>query len=112
MEGGVFFDFKALLDTGSSGSLISPDVSERLQAIPAGTGTYQTASGDIFSTDIYKVLVNIVVNTKLKQTREHQMHLTVLELPKIQPDFDVVLGMDVLSNFRITIQGDLLIAHI
>lgn len=100
------FLFQALLDTGAQGTLISPKVVEQTGLKPISYTYIMPASGSPVRTRKYRTDVGLNIGESgTMRVRVGEM-LEVAELP-FQPDnFDVLLGMDYLTNFHITMYDD------
>ena len=101
--------FRALVDTGATVTCISPNVVKQLQLAPTGRARLAVASGQTVPVLQYHARVDIpIVYTQAvpggaRQDSLRGNQLTVVGLI-YQPDgYDVLLGMDLLGEFHITI---------
>ena len=100
--------FNALLDTGAQVTAISPKVVQSLQLVPTGPLSLTVASGDPVDTFQYRARVDIPIDYNAIHSSGPQRflmgnQLSVAGLP-YQPDgYDVLLGMDLIGVFHITI---------
>ncbi|MGR3984659.1 MAG: retroviral-like aspartic protease family protein [Gammaproteobacteria bacterium] len=105
--------YAALVDTGAMSSCISPKVVESLGLVSEGLRTVRTASGKI-DVRLYHVDLHILVGMLSGVEREGGGEVrysvfskTKLEVSEIaQPQsFDVLVGMDVLSECSLFVSG-------
>lgn len=97
------------MDTGAQITLVSPRVVEQLGAISIDVGEFISANAQIQETREYWLNISIPIS-EVTSTPEGDVllnlprgeHLSVLELPYNPPNYDVLLGMDVLKRFHIT----------
>lgn len=119
---------RALIDTGASNTCISQECAEELGLIPIAMENLTTAS-DVCQVNVYKVDIAIPVaittlqpvkkkdgKTSIEQVvirEDNWAHLQhkVHSVPSIGKDrgFDVILGMDILSQMHITILNNRII---
>ena len=97
--------FPALVDTGAQVTMISRNVVETLGADPVGKSVVSTVSGDRVETLRYRLGIYITVGLGHSGTFSSGMDLDVLLLPFDPPNFDVLLGMDLLTGFHATMHG-------
>ena len=102
-----------LFDTGAQCSLISPKVVSELQLVTIGDRSITPAHGKAVPTRRYRVRLDIPVASMRSIpggglepfTDLWGLELEVVELP-YQPDaYDVLMGMDFIAKWHITIQG-------
>lgn len=105
--------FVALIDTGSQGTLISPAVVKKLNPVPIDTGGFTVANGQSVKANKYHLRIAIPIETITKSPKVvnrdlviRGLNLDVLELPYQPPDYDILLGMDFLQRFHITLFGN------
>lgn len=112
---------RALIDTGASRTCIAQECADELGLISIGKAIINTASGDC-EVHNYKIDLAIPVTTAILQPIEkedgqrsmesvvigethwaHAQH-TINSIPAVEKDrgFDVILGMDILSQMHIT----------
>ena len=95
--------FRALLDTGAQGTLISPNVA-KVGLVPTGFKEIVPASGETIPVLKYRAGIGIPISEgAVRDIRGTE--LDVAELPYQPPDYDVLLGMDFLTNLHVTIYG-------
>lgn len=94
----------ALVDTGAQISLVSPKVISDVMAIPIGVGAYTAANGQTQEADEYLLGIDIPIQLgDDESTYARGMTLRVLEVPALhQEGYEVILGMDCLGLFHIT----------
>ncbi len=104
-------NYRGLIDTGATGTLVSPQVIDELQVPAYGKTQYITANGQVQPTDMYVLSVSLRFPTDDDPNNDafFQMPfvLRVLNLGSLNPKYDVLLGMDFLSQFHIELDGDL-----
>lgn len=106
--------FAALMDTGSQATLISPAVVEKLKPIPIGISGFVSANGQSVGANKYRIGIGIPITTISNKTSDAATentvvsgaNLDVLELPYQPPNYDILLGVDFLNNFHITLFGN------
>lgn len=94
--GGEVISAMALFDTGAAGSAISPALAERLNLSPSGKGIIHEAGREPLSVPFFHVHV-IVPGIG------SWMELDVAGLKSIARPHDILIGRDVLSHFRFSI---------
>ena len=102
-------EFTALVDTGATHSMISGQVVQGLNLATVGTDTFMPANGEPTSTTLHSVALAVPVASEPHEmlpsveTRTFSIRdgVVVLKMPKPLEGFDVVIGMDVLMDFRI-----------
>ena len=107
--------FRALLDTGATITSVSPKVVETLGLAPVSwhpvTGVHGTIDTATCAINITVPITEMVPDpddktTQALQTFSRGAHLEVAAL-KIEPEtFDVLLGMDLLEDFHLTVHAD------
>ena len=102
--------FDALVDTGATKSMISQDVVQRLKLPIKGVDNFMPATGVLTMTILHNVALAIPTETVPLDSDVDDAHVTrftiredllVLKMPKPIEGFDVIIGMDVLMDFRI-----------
>ena len=109
--------YLALFDTGAQVTVISPKVVSEIGLQPVQPAEIVPASGVPIQTQGYKVRIDIPIGTgqalpggKVEQTLDYRgLDLDVAELPYQPNDYDVILGMDFISAFHVTMNGDMYI---
>jgi predicted aspartyl protease len=105
--------FVALIDTGSQGTLVSPEVVTKLNPIPIGISGFTVANGQSVDANKYRIGIAIPIE-RITQSSNiinrdiviSGLNLDVLELPYRPPNYDILLGMDFLQGFHITLFGN------
>ena len=101
--------FAALVDTGATMTAITSRLAAQIGVAPVGRGSFLPASGEPVDTNLFGLHLAIPVDTPTDEGEVHTFAvggpLVVFELPYQPPDHDVLLGMDVLANFHITMHG-------
>ena len=109
------YSFNALLDTGAQITAISPNVVEKLGLVPIGTLGLTVASGQTVPTFQYRARVDIPIQyAQAVPEGGSDSFVTGKELLvaglTYEPDgYDVLLGMDLLGIFHVTIYGNRII---
>ena len=101
---------KSLFDTGAQTTCISPKIIERLGLQDIGIGYFETASGAIIETLRYHVRLEIPIVLDIERrdgiTQREVVSsgkgVTTLALTHSPSEYDLILGMDFISNFHIT----------
>ena len=102
--------WSALVDTGAQCSMVSANVVEALQVASTGISGFMAANGQTQSTPVFDlhIAVPVTVTATAADGSTSQTvfaggrTLGVLLLPFNPPDFNVLLGMDLLTQFHIT----------
>ncbi|MCY4674315.1 MAG: retropepsin-like aspartic protease [Bacteroidetes bacterium] len=97
--------FKALLDTGAQRTLVSPKIVKDLGLIPIAPASVRAVSGGVVDTKEYRMNVSIPIQLGNNAVFDKGSSMNVLLLPYQPKDYDVLLGMDFLSGFHITLFG-------
>lgn len=101
--------FAALVDTGATITAVTSRLADQVGATPVGRRSFIPASGEPVETNLFGLHLSIPVDTPIDEGNVHTFAvggpLVVMELPYQPPDYDVLLGMDVLANFHITMHG-------
>ena len=101
--------FMALVDTGATMTAVTSRLVEQVGVAPVGRSSFVPASGEPVETDLFGLHLAIPVDTPTDAGDLHTFAvggpLVVFELPYQPLDYDVLLGMDVLSMFHITMHG-------
>lgn len=103
----------ALLDTGAQRTCISPNVVESLSLFPTEPAGLTVASGETIPTHLYEARVDLPIQYTLSSGGTQSFlkggTLEVLGLPYRPDDYDVLLGMDLIRHFHITLYNGALI---
>lgn len=105
--------FAALLDTGAQKTCLSPRIPQTLGLIQIGIGTMVPASGQSINVPKYHIRIDIPIatNVQLKGGGQYRSaylqgkNMDVFQLPFQPSNYDVLLGMDFISLFHITLFG-------
>lgn len=108
--------FRALLDTGATVSAVSQNVVDTLHLTPAG---WQTVTGVHGTSDLptYAISLGVPITERVVGPHGEFDHtfsrgrdlMTVTPMTSRPSTFDVLLGMDLLEGFHLTIYSDLFI---
>lgn len=99
--------YKALLDTGAQRTAISPRVAKDLNLMPIGPWKILVASGQVINTVRYQARVDIPIDINIANPPKVESFLygseLIIGLLPYQPaECDVILGMDFIRLFHIT----------
>ena len=105
--------YQALLDTGSQGTMISKKVVDGVGLQAIGHQQIIPVTGDPFDTEKYRIRLDIPIGSRIKkpdggigmQPTLRGMDMEVALLPYEPTNHDVLLGMDLLSGFHLTLYG-------
>lgn len=109
-----------LVDTGAQCTLITERVTRSLGAAPVDRSGFVAANGQLTHTKVYVLHIALPIQVRrmqedgsLTKPVEHAgMALEVMSLPWQPPDYDLILGMDFLANFHITMwNGQFIISN-
>jgi hypothetical protein len=92
------------LDTGTSITSIAATVLQQLGLASSAAGTTQTASGAV-GVNLFTVSLSITDPAQPGSPWLTQADLLVMELVTILPDADVLIGLDVLLEFKLALDG-------
>jgi hypothetical protein len=95
---------RGLLDTGSNPSAVAPWVIQQLAITPATSGRTQTAAG-LTQVDLYEVSLSITDPTRPSSPMLTHRSLLVSELRVTLQDTDVLIGLDVLLQCKLMLDG-------
>lgn len=107
-----FGGFKALLDTGATKSGISVRLIEQLGLKNNGEWVDMVGVHGPASVPLYNVSLAIPISENPNQTHfkgDHSLEVAELALDTDKAGFDVLLGMDFLASFHLTIYGQIFI---
>jgi len=96
---------KALIDTGATDTNITPEAANKLNLVPVGGRQINHADGtSLRPYYLFKVGFLSDANDQTKMLVP-DIPIEGIELPNNQFQFDVLLGMDVLSQGQLTVTG-------
>ena len=94
--------YDALLDTGAQSTLVSQKVVDELGFIPIGSDSIRTVEGNVVTTKKYYINVGILVQFGSNDIVGTGYTINMASLPFQPANFDVLLGMDLISRFHMT----------
>lgn len=101
--------FPALIDTGSTNTGVTKRVVDALGAEQIGVEEIWDANGEMRETPSYRIVVGIPIITPLDSGETHTYvsgeNLIVDLISDQVDDVDIILGMDLLQRFHITVYG-------
>ena len=99
--------FDALVDTGAQRTFVSSNVVEQISAIPIDIASFVPANGQSQETEVFRLLISIPYpqDGQSSMTFMTGSEFSVMRLPFRPHNFDVLLGMDFLSQFHISMFG-------
>ena len=108
---------RALVDTGAQRTMVSANVVEVLQVASTGIGGFMAANGQAQTTPVFDlhIAVPVTVTATAADGSTSQTvfaggrNLEVFLLPFDPADFYVLLGMDLLTQFHITMYNGTLV---
>lgn len=95
---------QGLLDTGSSVTAVAPWVLKRLGVASKGIGSTQTASGQA-TVNLFYVSFGMLPLGQQHSPSFTLPSILVTELPVALPDGDVLIGLNVLLECKLTLDG-------
>ncbi len=113
----TYHSYQALLDTGAQMTLVTEKVESEVGLVPIGSLNITVADGNTINTNKYMVRLGIPISNFVRLpggTIGHQnvmrgSNLEVGELPYNPANHDVLVGMDFIHHFHITLYSDNLI---
>jgi hypothetical protein len=93
-----------VIDTGSTVTCVATDVIQRLGLPPAGRNTTRTASGSV-PVRLFRVSLSIPPAGNLPGAMLTREDLIVMELADPIPDVEVLIGLDILLDCRLLLDG-------
>ncbi len=96
--------YRALLDTGAQSTMISPKVVKEAGLKAIGYANIVPVTGEPTRTPRYRIDLSIPI-TQGSATLLSGSELEVAQLPFQPGNFDILLGMDFLMNFHLTMYG-------
>jgi hypothetical protein len=97
-------DAKALIDTASNVSGVSPAIVRQLGLTPVGPPTTTTGIGGTFSVQLYRASLQLRDAGIPTLPMFTNPSLLVMELPP-GPSYNVLIGMDVLTQCKLIVDG-------
>jgi len=94
--------FTALVDTGAQATMISAKVAQALGTTPVGRRTIVSLGGAPGETPVYRLKISVGSSTSGTFCACKELYVQLL--PADPPNFDVLLGMDILALSHITMQ--------
>ena len=105
--------YVALLDTGAQRSMISPRVVSEVGLDSVGLTDIQGIEGRLIEAETFRVTLDVpipidreAVGRRIQIALVNGKDLDVTKLPFQPHNYDVLLGMDFISSFHMTIYGD------
>lgn len=95
---------RGLLDTGTDVTAFAGGILQALGVAPTTTATTTTASGQV-RVRLFEVSLSITDPTHSPPAWLTVPHLLVMELPGNLPDVEVLIGLDVLLQYRMSLDG-------
>lgn len=105
-------NYLALLDTGAQATLISQRIVEELGLEPIGLAPIRTVGGQQIQVDEYRMSLAIPVLIGPNAIFGLGRDMNVLLLPYQPGSHDVLLGMNFLTNFHITMHRNQILVSI
>ena len=99
--------FDALVDTGAQRTFISSNVAEQLGTTPIDIASFVPANGESEETEVFRLHISIPYPQDGESSLTFMTggEFSVMLLPFRPHNFDVLLGMDFLSRFHISMFG-------
>ena len=97
-------DYTALVDTGASHCVISPKVQRDLVLPTIDTAHYSSASHSKVDTSVHRVFIEFELSCGASVAHD----VRVTKMGRQPEEFDVILGMDVPSQYRLELVNDIL----
>lgn len=94
----------ALIDTGSNISAVTADIIQKLSISPVAHTRTRTAAGPA-SVRVFYVSLSIPPAGNLPGPMLTRSRLLVMELTDPPPDIDVLIGLDILLDCRLLLDG-------
>ncbi|MXZ84028.1 MAG: hypothetical protein F4Z02_00010 [Acidimicrobiia bacterium] len=103
--------FRALVDTGAQVSAIGPRVVEWFGADPYLTTTMRTASGVAEPVHLFRAIIGIIA-PDTDAADFLWVPVNAIGLARAQPEYDVIIGMDILALVHASlIEGTLTLSY-
>jgi hypothetical protein len=106
--------YQALLDTGAQRTLVSEKVAREVRLTPIGDCRIIPASGESILTNEYRVRIDIPIGSEIRlpggKKKPHVVYMgrdiEVAELPYQPENYDVLLGLNFIRGFHLTLYLD------
>ena len=95
---------RGVIDTGSSITCVATDVVQGLGLPPAGQTNTRTAAGSV-PVSLFRVSLSVPPAGNLPEPMLTRSDLIVMELIDPPPDVDVLVGLDILLDCRLLLDG-------
>ncbi len=95
---------RGLIDTATNVTAVSSQILHQLGTLPVGRGSTQTAGGGV-EVRVFKVSFSIIDPTTSPGSIVVRPELVVQELTTPLPDADVLIGMDLLLECLLVLNG-------
>ena len=106
--GAVYRDYKGVVDTGAQGTMISQTVVNDLRLVPASAQDFITADGAVHTRPMCAVGIALSDSESVPPPNSHAVAYVLAGVLWEQwagLEFDVLLGMDRLESFDLTMSG-------
>jgi hypothetical protein len=94
----------AVIDTGTTVTCVSRAILEKLATKPAKQARRHTATGE-FSADLYQASLSIPAPGPAVGPMLTRRDLTVMEMTDVIPGVDALIGLDILMECRLLLDG-------
>src|SRR5262249_19019032 len=94
----------AVIDTGSNVTCVTPGVLQRLGLSVLAQGSSQTAAG-VAAVNLFQVSLSIPPPANVPGPMLTRRDLVVMEMPSPIPGVDVLIGLDVLLDCKLLLDG-------
>ena len=113
-SGSSHISYPALLDTGAQGTMISRKVVQEVGLQQIGHTSIIPVSGESLITEKYRIRLDIPIESRILESDGSVVNEAILRgmdmdvalLPYDPSNYDVLLGMDLLHGFHLTMHGD------
>jgi hypothetical protein len=95
---------RGLLDTGSSLTAVAPWIFAKLGLTSTGKASTHTAAGQV-TVDLYEASLAILPSWQHSQPNLTLPSIWVSELAAVLPDADVLIGLNVLLEYQMIVDG-------